>query len=211
MLDDLDDVEDSPIPLSPNDIGSIINLIKREFYDSLFNYWDDPPDSTLLASLLDPRFKIMYRWPSELQEIAKNLLNEEYKEFNEDNEIPEQVSPEVIQSSDAQSFSNKVFGPSPSQAQSSNEISCYLDNIRTPQAPSDVDVFQWWVDNKKSFPTLFKVARKYLGIPATSTPSERLFSDAGNQITSERNRLKPETVSELLFLKRNTEYINPFE
>ena len=159
MLDDLDDVEDSPIPLSPNDIGSIINLIKREFYDSLFNYWDDSPDSTLLASLLDPRFKIMYRWPSELQEIAKNLLNEEYKEFNEDNEIPEQVSPEVIQSSDAQSFSNKVFGPSPSQAQSSNEISCYLDNIRTPQAPSDVDVFQWWVDNKKSFPTLFKVAR----------------------------------------------------
>ena len=34
MLDDLDDVEDSPIPLSPNDIGSIINLIKKEFYNS---------------------------------------------------------------------------------------------------------------------------------------------------------------------------------
>ena len=86
-----------------------------------------------------------------------------------------------------------------------------MDNIRTPQASSDIDLFQWWLDNKKKFPTLFKIARKYLGVPATSVPSERLFSDAGNQITSKRNRLKPETVSELLFLKRNTEYINPFE
>ena len=34
MLDDLDDVEDSPILLLPNDIGSIINLIKKEFYNS---------------------------------------------------------------------------------------------------------------------------------------------------------------------------------
>src|SRR5205085_2679994 len=107
-------------PLSPNDIGSIINLIKKEFYNSLFDYWDNPPDSTLLASLLDPRFKIMYRWPSELQEIAKNLLNEEYKEFNEDNEILEQDLQEVIQSPNAQSFLNKVFGPSPSQTQSSD-------------------------------------------------------------------------------------------
>ena len=210
MLNDLDNVGEPPTPLSPNDIGSIINLIKNEFYNSLFNYWDNPPDCTLLASLLDPRFKIMYRWPSELQKIAKDLLNEEYEEFNEDNEIPEPV-PQVIQPPNAQSFLSKIFGPSPSQAQSSDEISCYLDNIRTPQAPSDVDLFQWWIDNRTKFPTLFKIARKYLGVPATSTPSERLFSDAGNQITSERNRLKPETVSELLFLKRNTEYINPFK
>ena len=132
MLDDfdLDNVEESPTPLSPNDIGSIINLIKKEFYNSLFDYWDNPPDSTLLASLLDPRFKIMYRWPSELQEIAKQLLNEEYKKFNEDNEILEQDLQEVIQLPNAQSFLNKVFGPSPSQTQSSDEISCYLDTVK---------------------------------------------------------------------------------
>ena len=98
MLDDfdLDNVEKSPTPLSPNDIGSIINLIKKEFYNALFNYWNNPPGCTLLASLLDSRFKIMYRWPSELQKIANDLLNEEYKEFNENDEILDPVPQEAI-------------------------------------------------------------------------------------------------------------------
>ncbi len=54
------------------------------------------------------------------------------------------------------------------------------------------------------------MARKYLSISATSVPSEQLFSDARNQITSDQNWLKPETVNELLFIKRNSEYYNPF-
>src|SRR5215469_11526667 len=79
LEDDLDDMDEDPLtPLSHNNIDSIINLIKKEFYNSLFNYWDDPPNSTLLASLLDPRFKMMYKWSSKLQRIARNLLNEEY-------------------------------------------------------------------------------------------------------------------------------------
>ena len=94
--------------------------------------------------------------------------------------------------------------------ESDDELNCYLDNIRTPQTSSETDLFQWWIDNEQRFSTLFKIARKYLGVPATSVPSERLFSDAGNQITTERNRLKPESVNELLFVKRNSEYYNPF-
>jgi len=36
--DDFDDVEDPLTPLSPNDIGPVINLVKKEFYNSLFGY-----------------------------------------------------------------------------------------------------------------------------------------------------------------------------
>ena len=91
-----------------------------------------------------------------------------------------------------------------------DEFNCYLDNIRTPQALPETDPFQWWIDHELKFLILFKLARKYLSISATSVPSEQLFSDAENQITSDRNRLKPETVNELLFIKRNSEYYNPF-
>jgi hypothetical protein len=152
----------------------------------------------------------MYGWSFELQEIAKLLLNSEYKEFKDD-EIPEQIHHTTTPITPTQSFASRIFGPPQTQQLIDNEIGYYLDNTHTPQAFPDIDVFQWWFDNKEKFPILFKIARKYLGIPATSVPSERLFSDAGNQISSERNRLKPETVSELLFLKRNMEYINPFE
>ncbi len=91
-----------------------------------------------------------------------------------------------------------------------DEFNCYLNNIRTPQVLPETDSFQWWIDHELKFPILFKLARKYSSIPATSIPSEWLFSDAENQITSDWNWLKPETINELLFIKRNSEYYNPF-
>jgi hypothetical protein len=162
-----------------------------------------------LASLLDPRSKTMHDWPIELQTKTIALLRIEYENFKE-KEIIEQVENPSNQQTIVKSFSSKIFGPSQSYLSNNDEINFYLDNIRIPPALPDMDPFKWWYDNEKRFPVLFNIARKFLGIPATSVPSERLFSDAGNQITSERNRLKAETVSELLFLKRNTEYINPF-
>ena len=111
----------------------------------------------------------------------------------------------------ASGFKSRLFGDdNDDDLMNEDEVHRYLDRIRTPQANSVIDPFQWWRDHEKEFPILFKVSRKYLGIPATSVPSERLFSDAGNQITNERNRLKPDTVNELLFVKRNREYYNPY-
>ncbi|CAI2194845.1 10830_t:CDS:2, partial [Funneliformis geosporum] len=45
--DDFDNVEDSLTSLSPNNIGLIINLVKKEFYNSLFTI-KTTPASTLL-------------------------------------------------------------------------------------------------------------------------------------------------------------------
>ncbi|XP_061591545.1 E3 SUMO-protein ligase ZBED1-like [Cololabis saira] len=64
------------------------------------------------------------------------------------------------------------------------------------------DVLQWWKD-QVDLPLLSKLARSYLSIPATSVPSERVFSTAGDIITAERSRLLPEHVDQLIFLKKN--------
>ncbi|CAG8743120.1 3661_t:CDS:2, partial [Racocetra persica] len=45
---------------------------------------------------------------------------------------------------------------------------------------------------QKNFCILSKLARKYFAIQATSATSEKLFSDAGNIITSKRTSLKLE-------------------
>lgn len=44
------------------------------------------------------------------------------------------------------------------------------------------------------------MAQKYLGIVASSLPSERLFSTAGNLLNAKRAALSPENVSKLVFL-----------
>ena len=65
------------------------------------------------------------------------------------------------------------------------------------------DPLQWWQKNKNTFPHLANVVKKYMAIPATSVPSERLFSVAGNIVTDKRNSLKPANVNRLCFLAAN--------
>jgi len=52
------------------------------------------------------------------------------------------------------------------------------------------------------------LAKRILNIPATSAPSERVFSAAANIINIERARLTSENANVVLFLKENEEYVN---
>jgi hypothetical protein len=58
----------------------------------------------------------------------------------------------------------------------------------------------WWSLNGRKFKYLSILASRILSIPATSAPSERVFSTAGLTISKDRARLASQTANELIFL-----------
>ena len=75
--------------------------------------------------------------------------------------------------------------------------------LKDPPPHLDSNPTEWWKANEGRFPRLAKVARRYLCIPATSVPSERVFSAAGLTVTRLRSRLTPEHVDMIIFLNKN--------
>ena len=65
------------------------------------------------------------------------------------------------------------------------------------------DVIEWWRQKEFVFPILSKLARKYLCVPASSVPSERIFSTTGNIVNKKRACLSSENVDMLVFLNKN--------
>jgi hypothetical protein len=69
-----------------------------------------------------------------------------------------------------------------------SELACYLANsiIDTP--------LKYWLYNRIRFPILALILRIFICIPATSVPSECLFSHAGYAIWERKSKLKPQRV-----------------
>ncbi|XP_073795659.1 6-phosphofructo-2-kinase/fructose-2,6-bisphosphatase 2 isoform X5 [Danio rerio] len=80
------------------------------------------------------------------------------------------------------------------------EVACYR---QVPTLPVELNPLAWWKDNESQFPHVAKLAKCYLGVPATSVPSERVFSTAGDIVTAQRSSLSSENVDIMVFLKKN--------
>ena len=69
--------------------------------------------------------------------------------------------------------------------------------------PTLEDPLQWWKQKSSKYPTLVQLERQYLAVPATSVPSERAFSAAGQIANERRSCLLPDSVTMLVFLAEN--------
>lgn len=67
----------------------------------------------------------------------------------------------------------------------------------------DSEPLNWWKENEKNFPRIAVIAKQVLAVPATSVPSERIFSAAGLLVNKLRNRLSCELVDKIIFLNKN--------
>jgi hypothetical protein len=75
--------------------------------------------------------------------------------------------------------------------------------IAEPYAAEDCNPLGWWNGHRLKYPSVAAVARVYLGIPATSVASERVFSKCGRVCSERRSLLTPQHIEQLVFLAHN--------
>ncbi|KAE8575740.1 hypothetical protein XENTR_v10003928 [Xenopus tropicalis] len=180
----------------------------------------DTDDLLDIASFLDPRFRTTYTKKENVEHVLSRAM-EEIKCLKDQQQDPlpgpsgaaaaaagPAAPPEEKRKKSLSSFFKKQ---STSSMGCSGETLSEEENIKmelraylqTTEVESDADPLKWWRCYQANFPRVAKLAQQYLCIPATSAPSERVFSTGGNIVTCHRAALKPETVDRLVFLAQN--------
>jgi hypothetical protein len=83
----------------------------------------------------------------------------------------------------------------------------FEDYLKMAKPTKSSCILEWWKVNSSRLPSLSKLARSYLAIPASSSSSERMFSIAGNIINCRRTKLAPESVNKLVFIRDNIQKV----
>lgn len=81
------------------------------------------------------------------------------------------------------------------KSQQLSELERYLDH-RIVSA--NMDITDWWNEQRNEYPKLFRLFAKLSAIPASSASGERVFSKTGLVITDRRNLILPENVNNII-------------
>lgn len=74
-----------------------------------------------------------------------------------------------------------------------------------PMEPKDGNLLAYWNNRKNTLPWLSALAKALLCVPATTTPSARVFSTIGLTVSARRSRLSPSRVNKIVFVHDNYE------
>ena len=187
-----------------------IQTMKEQMIHSLNLRFAGIEDNQLLslATLTDPRFKDRFFGSNIVKASAKDMLQEELRKESPSESLVDNVdrtkapSPKRHKNNSLLEVFSDIIDTSSAETNSPmNEVDCYLMEPLLDYKESQP--FVWWADHKSRYPTVAQVARRYLSATATSIPSERLFSAAGNVYDDRRNRITADHAQHLLFIKSN--------
>lgn len=186
----------------------LTTTIKGNILSYLEDKYSDPENDELLdiASLMDPRFRTTYITPSKLDHIKNRAINEiaELGSGEEHPAVPQGEKSPPKKKNLAAFFKKAAPAATQSYQSEKDKIEAELVSyLLGPEVDPDIDPLDWWKRHEPNFTRLSRLARKYLAIPATSAPSERVFSVGGGIVTCNRACLKPAVVDRLIFLAKN--------
>ncbi len=84
-----------------------------------------------------------------------------------------------------------------------HEVQSYLVDIENSGAGEHLNPLVWWGKNRLRYPNIAVIARKWLSVVATSTPSERVFSICGIVDSARRSKMTGESIQKQVFLHNN--------
>lgn len=189
-------------------ICSEVFLFRSQLNDSLNTRFSEILKNRVYntATFLDPRFKKSF-----LDEKNFLFVKEELSMMISKNEviIHENVKRETPTNPDDIwcHLNNYVCNDVDNKYTNINlnsEINTYVSESCMPKT---TDIFLFWKQNSARFPEMSKNVRKFLSIPPTSVPSERVFSTAGDLVDIHRTNLLPENAEMLILLKINSAFI----
>lgn len=90
------------------------------------------------------------------------------------------------------SINSSIFSPK-------NELDSYMNETYTHKHSNPLE---YWAINRNKYSYLAKLVLYMLCCPATSVPSERVFSKAENILNKKRNRLEGNTLNMILLLNK---------
>ena len=111
-----------------------------------------------------------------------------------------------VQASEATSdFFSFQPTPAPSHGKPVNGVCLFFAEMEAYFADPThaTDPLLWWREQCAKFPNVARLAARYLIVPASEAPSERIISLGNGTVTDNRARLNPHTVRELVFVGRN--------
>ncbi|XP_053595399.1 E3 SUMO-protein ligase ZBED1-like [Microplitis demolitor] len=198
-------------------IQMLKDILREELEIRFLN--QEPVTVSGLACFLDPRCKDMANETQHYREAVK----EELLELMIKEDTCDEKTQSLSKNQRAEDL-NYLFGPERALYDSFERMSSFDDSPRyLAKCQKEIDSYKkeqviliednhllWWNSKRHKFPLLSRFARKYLAIPASSTPSERVFSTAGNIISAKRSCLLPENANLLIFLYQNRDIIDEF-
>ncbi|XP_018398072.1 PREDICTED: zinc finger BED domain-containing protein 1-like [Cyphomyrmex costatus] len=167
------------------------------------------------ATFMDPRFKKAAFGTEENADRVQRYVVEELTQFMRYNLINQDRSStsnsfhesqeQQQQSTEGyeelwQHFDQKVHDHMNVETPTSSALIKVKQYVELPYLERKLNPIEFWENRKKIDSGLYEISLKYLSIPATSVPSERVFSKAGLVCNQRKNRLEPKKIDQILFL-----------
>ncbi|KAM4020423.1 E3 SUMO-protein ligase ZBED1-like [Anomaloglossus baeobatrachus] len=211
--------------------GSVLKAAAYQICSEICRHWDMLDEGKLItnplaiASFLDPRFKeLRFLKPcarGELHNMVRNKLSQmcepgAMRHAWMSSSCAIEGGTEMLQLAvrkdkepgvGTENFYDLLLGRDPTE--SMPEAHQQLENYMVePVCKRTTDPLVWWNSNHHRFPTLARLARQYLTMPATAIKPERAFRTVPDPMEKRFDSLESKYLDQILFLHQNKELVD---